>query len=932
MSPALGEARMDALQRHSSVHVLRETNPRNGFVANKLQAGLYDGLTQAEAAQRLVADGPNALPGNESQPMWRIATKVLMEPMFLMLLVAGITYLLLGDPGEAAFLLVAVFAVIGLTLAQERRTQRALEALRDLSAPRALVVRGGIEQRIAGRDVVVGDLLVLHEGDRVAADAQLWQGHASTDESLLTGEAAPVAHWPAPAAEPEGMPGVAGVAGAPVVVELLMAVGVPGAEASPFVFAGTVVTQGAAVARVVATGSGTAVGKIGAALAATTTADSRLQRESRRLVRVLAAVGLSLAVMLVTVAWLWDGKPFLESMLLGIGLAMAILPEEIPVAITVFLALGAWRLSVKHVLTRRVEAVEALGAITVLAVDKTGTLTSNRMQVAQLRTQGRTISALASVGAGDEMAHETADVTADATLLDPPTTAVLPDAFHDVAEFALLATPADSYDPMDKAIRAFVSIHRVGTEHGHADWSLQRTYPLSRELLAVTQVFQPGKTQQLPEPQRVIAVKGASEAVADLCHLSAAARAQIEQDVREMAAQGLRVLGVAKGNWHGGALPAEQHVFDFTFVGLVGFADPPRPEVPAAVANCRKAGVRIIMMTGDHPATAQAIAAQVGLEADAPVLTGPELAAMDDAALRQRLPGVSICARLAPDQKLRLVRALQADGETVGMTGDGVNDAPALKAADVGIAMGQRGTDVAREAAAIVLLDDSFASIAGAIAQGRRIDDNLRTAVRFLFAVHMPVIALALVPALLHWPVLLMPAQIVLLELMIDPACSIVFESEPAAADLMERRPAQASASPFSYANIGWGLLQGLGLAVVISIGCAFMVQVSTPDAQVRTAAFLTLVGSLLMLVPAQRGRAGGAKHGLRNRWLGRLLLGVGGLLTLVLAVPQLRRLVGFELPGAQTLKVMAVMVVASLLWLVVSNSCSRPARRSITN
>lgn len=823
------------------------------------------GLTRHEAARLLESTGPNALPGSEPKSMLRIAIGVLTEPMFLMLLVAGGIYLLIGDTAEALFLLFSVLAIIALTLVQERKSQRALEALRDLSAPRALVVREGVEERIASREVVPGDLLVLREGDRVPADATLLQGQVHTDESLLTGEPAPLLHLPGD----EGQP-----------------MGEPGNEGSAFVFASTVVTGGVGLARVRATGPRTAVGRIGVALAATALVDSDLQRGSRRIVRALAAGGLAVAVGLVLVAWLWDGRPLLESALLGIALAMSILPEEIPVVLTVFLALGAWRLSHQKVLARRVQAVEALGGITVLAVDKTGTLTQNRMQVAELRVAGNAWRE----GEGE----------------------LLAEAFHEVAEFAMLATPVDPFDPMEKAIRAFVRQHLRGTEHVHDGWAPEQAYALSPDILAMTQVF------PVQGPQRhLLACKGAPEAVADLCHLDVDARAAMQREVQGMAERGLRVLAVARGEWQGAQWPASQHDFTFQLLGLVGLADPPRPEVPAAVAACRRAGIRVIMMTGDHPATAQAIARQVGLSERADVLTGAQLAAMDDAALADRLQDLEICARLAPEQKLRLVRALQSGGERVGMTGDGVNDAPALKAAHVGIAMGERGTDVAREAAAIVLLDDSFASITHAIRQGRHIDDNIRTAVRFIFAVHVPVIALALAPPLMHWPLLLLPAQVVLFELIIDPACSVVFEAEPEAADLMDRAPRPRSASPFEWNNVADGLVQGLGMAAILIAGCAAIVAQQWSGADVRTAAFLALMGGVFLLVPANRvswRRAGVPR--IRNRWLVLLVLAVVGMLALVLGLPWMRGVMGFALPSGTMLTAVALVVAATGLWL----------------
>ncbi|MGC9236408.1 MAG: cation-translocating P-type ATPase [Thiomonas sp.] len=825
------------------------------------------GLTASEAAARLAADGPNLLPGAAPKTALAIVLGVLREPMFLMLLAAGGIYLFLGDKGEALFLLGFVFVVIGITLAQERKTQRALESLRDLSAPRALVIRDGREQRIAGREVVVGDLLVLHEGDRIPADAQLIAGQLDVDESLLTGESVPASKLPD---------------------LVLHAAGAGGGAA---LFASTVVTKGVGQAIVVATGARTAVGGIGAALVSTAEVESGLQRASAGLIRNLTAVALALALALVLLSWLWDGRTLLESLLSGIALAMAILPEEIPVILTVFLALGAWRLSKAKVLTRRVPAVEALGAITVLAVDKTGTLTQNRMQVAELAAGDASFQA----SSGD-----------------------LPEAFHTLVEFAMLATPLDPFDPMEKAIQTFGHARLHGTEHVHDDRSPTRQYDLAPDILAMTRVFATTRPQVY-----TLATKGAPEAVADLCHLPEAQRQAIAQQVEAMAARGLRVLGVARGTWQAPAQdadwPARQHDFDFAFLGLVGLIDPPRQEVPAAIAQCRAAGVRIVMMTGDHPATARAIAAQVGLSERPDVITGAELDALDDAALRERLRRVDVCARLAPAHKLRLVRALQADGQVVAMTGDGVNDAPALKAADVGIAMGERGTDVAREAAALVLLDDSFASIVQAIRGGRRIFDNITKATRFVFAVHMPIIALALLPALLHWPVLLLPVHIVLLELLIDPACSIVFEAEPAAADVMQRPPRPLAASPFTLGNIGFALLQGLGIAAVLLAGhAALQMATGWSEGDLRLAVFTALVLALFLLILSNRDLHHAALFNLRgdNPWLARMFAFVALVLAAVLLIPGLREVMGFSSMRLPPLAAASGLLVLCGLWL----------------
>ena len=889
---------------------------------------LRQGLSASEAAQRLAEEGVNVLPGSAPKSTAALVWDVVTEPMFLMLLAAGGIYLALGDRAEALFLLGSVCVVIGIALAQERKTQRALESLRDLSAPRALVIRDGQELRIAGREVVRGDLLVLHEGDRIAADALLIEGQLEVDESLLTGEAVPVTKLPAEpgpqtfssTGTPPGSTSLIQTGPAPLggsAAHEVASVGAAPASAGPpqarpaplggsaahevasvgaAIYASTVITRGVGVAQVCATAANTAVGRIGADLAATSEPPSALQQGSRRLVRMLGMAAVVLALTQVLLGWLWNGRPLLDSLLSGIALAMAILPEEIPVVLTVFLALGAWRIAKQKVLTRRVTAVEALGAITVLAVDKTGTLTMNRMAVAEL--------------AAADQHFRPADGASE-----------MPEHFHLLAEFAMLATPGDPFDPMEKAIQEFGHHWLAGTEHVHDGREPEFEYALSGEILAMTRVF------ASEEPNvHLLATKGAPEAVADLCHLDAARQAAIRHQVEAMAERGLRVLGVARGRWRGAApapgqnppWPQSQHDFDFDFLGLVALADPPRPEVPAALAECRRAGVRVIMMTGDHPTTARAIAQQVGLSERPQVLTGAELEGLDDVALAQQLHRVDLCARLKPQHKLRLVQLLRAGGKVVAMTGDGVNDAPALKAADVGIAMGERGTDVARKAAALVLLDDSFARIVAAIRQGRRIDDNIRKATRFVFAVHIPIIGLALVPTLLHWPALLLPVHIVLLELLIDPACAIVFEAEPEAADLMERAPRPVADSPFGAAGLLHSVVQGMGMAAVLLAGQAWMLDHAWSPAQGRSVIFGTLVLGVMLLIWANRDLTRPAWFGItdHNPWLWRMASGMALLLVFVLGTPWMRGIMRLEWPGGQGLGVAAVLVAICLIWL----------------
>ncbi len=772
------------------------------------------GLSQAEAAQRLQADGPNVMPGEQPRRLAAIVQETLKEPMFMLLLAAAVLYGVLGDWQEGGILMGLVVVVLGLTLYQEGKTERAMQALRQLSSPRALVLRDGQPQRIAGQDVVVGDLLVGAEGDRIAADAVLLDGsELMADESLLTGESTPVDKLAVPAGSdmPTALPPQAG------------------GNQTPFLYCGTLVVKGHGTARVLATGERTAMGRIGSALQSLQAEASPLRAQTARLVRTLAVVALAASVCLVLAYGLMRGD-WMGAVLAGIALAMALLPQEFTVVLTVLPALGAWRLSKLQVLTRRIAAIETLGATSVLCVDKTGTLTENRMTVAQLYAYG-----------GAE---------ADATLaVDYSAQSELPEAFHTVAEFAILASVQDPYDPMELAFHRLGAHFLQGTEHLHRDWTLVREYGLTPQLRAMSHVWT--VTQ---DNTRIVAAKGAPEAVVDLCHLPEAERLRIASAVDAMAGQGLRVLGVAQGQFEGSDWPAQEHDFTFQFVGLLGLQDPLRPGIPDAVAQCHTAGIRVVMITGDYPATAHAIARTAGLaQGDAAgVLSGDEIATLDDAALRARMRTVAVCARVAPAQKLRIVQALQADGQVVAMTGDGVNDAPALKAAHVGIAMGGRGTDVARESAALVLLDDNFASIVGAIRLGRRIFDNVRKSMSYILAVHVPIAGMALLPVLLGWPTVLFPLHIAFLELVIDPACSMVFENEPAEADGMRQPPRDVQAPLLGQRTLGLALLQGAGaLAVVMAAQWWAMGQWGEDGG--RAFAFITLVLGNLGLIFCNR-------------------------------------------------------------------------------
>lgn len=832
------------------------------------------GLSAAQAAQRLADDGPNALPADQQRGWLTMVRETLSDPMFALLLGAGVLYLVLGDLQEGLILLGLVLVVLALTLYQEGKTEHALASLRDLTSPRALVLREGVPLRIAGRDVVSGDLLLLAEGDRIAADAVLIEGtEVQVDESLLTGEAVPV----------EKMAEVTAADSASASAKL----------ASSLLFSGTLLVRGHGTARVTATGPRSEIGRIGTALESLTLDASPLRKQTAQLVRVLAVIAVVASLLLVLAVGLLKGD-WLSALLAGIALAMALLPQEFSVVLTVIPALGAWRLSQHKVLTRRIAAIETLGATSVLCVDKTGTLTENRMTVAQLYAEQR--------GAPGTPPNAGSAVQGDHLAIDYSATAELPETFHTLVEFSILASMTDPFDPMEKAFHRLGQHFLSNTEHLHRDWTLVQQYGLTPELRAMSHVWKAVDGQA-----HVVAAKGAPEAIVDLCHMDAAAQARVASAVEAMAAQGLRVLGVARSRFEGVNWPAIEHDFAFEFVGLLGLADPLRAEIPEAIAQAHAAGIRVVMITGDYPATAQAIALAAGLQAQpaaatvgqpAPpdwLLTGDAMASLDDTALQARMRTVSVCARIAPTEKLRIVQALKAGGDVVAMTGDGVNDAPALKAAHVGVAMGERGTDVAREAASIVLLDDNFAGLVQAVRLGRRIFANLRKSMSYILAVHVPIAGMALLPLLLGWPTVLFPLHIAFLELVIDPACSMVFENEPPEPDLMQRPPRNVTTPLFAGMTLLWALLQGLAaLAVVLAATWWALGHLS--EGAARAFSFAALVAGNLALILVNRAGTGSLWQSLRvpNRTLWLVCGAALTLLALALYLPLLADLFKF--------------------------------------
>jgi P-type Ca2+ transporter type 2C len=816
------------------------------------------GLTEAQARERLVQQGPNALPPPRGSGMlaqvWR---QLVTEPMFLLLLAAAGLYLALGSRGEGMLLGAFAVATVLLVLVQNQRSRRALDALRALAAPQARVLRDGRARRCPAAEVVPGDWLLLEEGERIAADAVVHESHLiSVDESLLTGETVPV----------DKPPG-ATLAG------------------------GTLVVGGHGMAEVTATGVRSQAGLIGAMLDQVEESPTRLQQHTARLVRGVGAVAALVSVLIVIVM-VAQGTGWLQALLAALALAMALLPEEFALAMTVFFVIGAWRLAQQKVLVRRSAVVETLGAATVLAVDKTGTLTENRMTLRCV------------VAEGDEAPWRCGGAT-------PPSAAT-----QETLRVARRAAREHTPDPLDRALRAgLVAEPRASLVDEHPVAPGQPYY--------VAVWSEDGKTEA--------ACKGAAETVLALCSgAEEEARSRWAQRAAELASQGLRVLGVARATLPTGASPPRQpQGWRFEWCGLVAFEDPLRPSVPDAVRLARGAGVEVLMITGDAPGTALAIARQAGIDGAAGTLIGPQIDAMSDAELAEAVRRVRVFARVTPAHKLRLVRALQANQHVVAMTGDGVNDAPALRAANVGISMGERGTDVAREAAALVLMDDDFGRIVQAVSQGRRIFDNLRKVMLYIVAIHVPIAGLALLPLLLGWPALLLPAHVALTELVIDPMCTLGYEPLPAEREHMRRKPRAQDESLIGRAQLALGLAQGLTLlAVCVFVYGMALIHLEEPAARFTAFAALTSGNLVLALVNASQapiGR-GGLTSPLVFAWIAAIAFAALGT---SVALPTLAGLFAFAWPGAGPVAA-AVLLGALAVWGWDRLKCSAWVRQAL--
>lgn len=716
--------------------------------------------------------------------LWEVVKDIATEPLFVILVCTASLYFILGEYGEGIIMLIALGFVSGISLYQENRSRTAVEALKKLTAPLAKVIRNGQPVEIDAAEIVIEDLILLEDGNLIPADAILVERHDfSVNESVLTGESLPVEK-----------------------------------NVGSKVFQGTLVMTGSCVARVVTIGRRTEFGKISQSLQEIEPEQTPLQVQIKAFVKKMVAAGL-FAFLIVWGVNYYISRDVLHSLLRGLTLAMSVLPEEIPVAFSTFMALGAYHLYKKRVIARTPHTVEALGAATVICVDKTGTITENRMELTVIYDfkQDKLIDFTTEVG-----------------------------AFNEVLEYAMWASEPKPFDEMEKSVHGMYG--KLAPHDLRSTYSFTHEYPLSGKPPIMTHVF------TAPTGERVIACKGSVEGILNQTKLTAGNISRVEKIAHQLATRGFRVLAVAQ-SLHTGALPASQHEFEFDLLGLIGFHDPPKQNISGILEKFYSAGIQVKIITGDYAETAVSIARQIELKNDAPAITGDQVMNMSNLELQKWVGRTSIFARMFPEAKLRVIEALKTNGEVVAMTGDGVNDGPALKAAHIGIAMGQRGSEVAKQAASLVLVDDDLEHMTEAVALGRRIYENLKKAIQYIISIHIPIILIVTMPLLLLWKYvdIFSPVHVIFLELIMGPTCSVIFENEPMEANSMRKRPRKMTASFFSLPELSLSIIQGL----VITTACLtlgyYMMERGSSEALVRTVIYTTLIFSNLFLTLVNR-------------------------------------------------------------------------------
>ncbi len=749
---------------------------------------VYTGLNDEQVQNNRKTFGANKLADDDKSEFWSTIKEIILEPLFLILVLTAILYFVLGEFTEGLVMIFALLFVSGISLFQENKSRKAVNSLKKLADPTIFVFRSGKKQMLPVEELVVDDVFTIEDGNIVPADAiLLQQNDFSVNESIMTGESLPI-------------------------FKNLD-------EGTNQLFCGTLVVSGSCTARVTAVGKTSLLGKIGSSIDNIETEKTPLQLQISKFIKTMVIFG-SIAFLVVWILnYVKDGD-VLESLLKGLTLAMSVLPEEIPVAFSTFMALGAYHLYKKKVIARSPMTVETLGAATVICTDKTGTLTENKMQLATIYDFAK-----------DQLLEYNSNTNSPSEVL----------------EYAMWASEIAPFDAMEKSIHDVYA--QVYKDDNRPCFKMVREYPLSGKPPVMTHVYSDKDHNQ------IVAVKGSVEGVLDISDLTDDQKKQILQVTSDLATKGYRVLGVGKSGMEIEDLPEVQQDISFCFLGLVAFYDPPKHNIVKTLAAFNKAGISVKMITGDHAGTAVAIAKEVGiLKADL-VLTGEAIIDMTDDDLKSKIGAVNVYARMFPDAKLRVINALKSNGEVVAMTGDGVNDGPALKAAHIGIAMGNTGSDVAKSAASLILMDDDLSHMVEAVALGRKIYENLKKAIRYIISIHIPIILVVTMPLILGWMYtdIFTPIHVIFLELIMGPTCSIIFENEPIEKNSMSKSPRKMTTDFFSFKELFISIIQGLVItSACLGLGYYFMSD-GGELSLVRTIIFTTLILSNVFLTLVNR-------------------------------------------------------------------------------
>lgn len=812
------------------------------------------GLSPEEVLKYRSEFGRNSLLSKKKNS-FRIFYDVFKEPMMILLIVAASIYFFTGENEEGFLMLAAIGIVAGISIYQEIRSENATSALKEMTQPLIVVIRNGEKISIPSEELVVNDLIIVSEGEHISADATILDSNdCSVNESILTGESFPVSKN----------------------------------EKDPLLFAGTVMVSGLAHAKVLAVGASTRLGKLGQSMEEIEKEKTPLQMQISLFVRRMALFG-GIAFLFVWGYNYWASGDVIHGLLHGLTMAMAALPEEIPVALSTFMALGAYRMIRNNVLTKHPQTVEALGSATVICVDKTGTLTENKMALVELyQLQKDSFYSL-----------ETMQPDEEAKL---------------ILEYSLFASEPVPFDPMEKAIHeAFLAQSPLIKP---SEFKMVHEYPLSGIHPMMTHIYEHAGGR------KVIACKGAPEGIVKKSTLSAAAQASVLLKVEELASKGYRVLAVAHATDENSKWPEKQEEFDWVFLGLIAFSDPPRKNSKVVIQNFQNAGIEVKMITGDFPTTAKSIATQVGIRNPEFILTGSEIMAMNEKELEESVIKVNLYARMLPEAKLKVIQALKRIGEVVAMTGDGVNDGPALKAAHIGVAMGKRGSEIARQAASLILIDDDLGNMVTAIGLGRKIYTNLKKAIQYIISIHIPLISVVTIPLILGWKYLniFSPIHVIFLELVMGPTCSIAFENEPMEKDVMTQKPRKLSTTFFTWRELSVSIVQGLAITFGLMVVMYFSIDKGYTEPMTRTLVFSTLIFSNILLTLTSRSKTDSLITGLKTKNnLIPLMIGITlVILALALYFAPVRNLFQFVPINSIDLVYCSLVAFVSVIWVEI--------------